>query len=89
MTRRIVPIYFALNHRIAFYRGDGSERCLVCGWRQHPSLYVGQTGMITDEGLPERFPVCSDEHGRMWMEQMFARSFQLSFGDLETDDVPH
>lgn len=89
MTSRIVPLYFALNGRIAFYAGDGSERCLVCGVRGTPSLYVGQRGVRTDEGLPERFPVCDDEHGQMWMEQLFARQFQLTFEDWETDDVPH
>jgi len=60
-TIRILPHHY--HDDLAFYRGDGSERCLVCGVRDYPSWYVGYRDRLTDEGLPERFAVCSEEHG--------------------------
>jgi hypothetical protein len=71
---RIVARYLACDDRVAFFSGDGSERCLVCGWRASPSLYVGQAGRLTDEGLPERFPVCDEEHGLLWMKRVWLRA---------------
>jgi hypothetical protein len=57
--------------RIEWFTGDGSERCLVCAFRGTPSFYVGQRGRRTDEGYPERFPVCDEEHGLMWMRRIW------------------
>jgi hypothetical protein len=74
MTPRIEAYLHAADGRISFFLGDGSERCLVCGWRGTDSRYVGQTGMLTDEGLPERFPVCDIEHGLLWMGRVWSRA---------------
>lgn len=63
MPTKIEPHHFFDG--LLIYRGDGSERCVVCEWRQYPSWYVGRPGVVTDEGLPERVPVCSDEHAAL------------------------
>ena len=67
----IVPIEIICEGRAALYSGDGSERCVVCQSRELPSYYVGQQFMFTDEGLPERFPVCSIYHAYLWMEYLW------------------
>jgi hypothetical protein len=71
VTPRIAEHHTAADGRVTFYRGDGSERCLVCDVRDVPSWYVGQTGRLTDEGLPERFPVCDETHGLLWMRRVW------------------
>ena len=70
----MIPAFFTAKDRLEWFHGDGSERCLVCGSRATPSYYVGQRGYLTDEGLAERFPVCGEEHGIMWMRGVWRRS---------------
>lgn len=67
----IKPVKLLAEGRVALYRGIGSERCLVCRWRAHPSVYVGQLGRFTDDGLPERFPACGQEHALMLMRAIW------------------
>lgn len=63
------PVYVAAQ--IAYYPGDGSERCLICRWRSAPSWYVGRVGVVTDDGLPERYPACSEEHGKQIADELW------------------
>jgi hypothetical protein len=76
----LTPDFFTADDRIAWFRGDGSERCLVCHVRDPgASYYVGQRARMTHEGLPERFPVCGEEHGLMWMVTVWTLAFEPAF----------
>lgn len=82
MTDPFRPRYLLADNRLAVYAGDGSERCLVCGTRDpQASLYVGQAYRFNDEGLPERFPVCDDDHALMWMRAVWLRSLGPIHGE--------
>jgi hypothetical protein len=70
----IVPIDIICSGRAALYMGDGSERCVVCGDRSEGSYYVGQFMYETDEGLPERYPVCDVEHAYAWMRYLWGHA---------------
>jgi hypothetical protein len=71
----VTPGFFTADMRLEWFYGDGSERCLVCGDRNAAaSYYVGQRARVTDEGLPERFPVCGEGHGLMWMRGTWRRA---------------
>ena len=68
----IAPIRLLACGLLALYAGDGSERCLICGWRGAPSYYMGAAGVLTDDGLPVRFPCCDVEHGLLWVSHLIA-----------------
>lgn len=78
--RPIEPLKLAADGRVAFYRGDGSERCAVCGSRSAPSLYVGQVGQRTEEGWPERFPVCNVRHGLLFIKSVIVVCIDRELG---------
>jgi len=80
-------MHYLADGRVALYRGDGSERCLVCGWRGVPSYYVVQPQRTTDEGLPERFPVCDQEHALMWMRNLYDRVLGAALGDSPIESI--
>ena len=75
----VTPARLTANGRLWWFRGDGTERCLVCHDRNvRQSWYVGQVGVITDDLLPERYPVCSREHGHVWMAEVWRRALGVS-----------
>jgi hypothetical protein len=50
--------------------GDGSERCLICGWRAtSESFYIW---------APAPFPVCSRRHAIEWLQLLGAPETVLS-----------
>lgn len=76
----IKPISLWAAGRIAMYAGDGSERCVGCA--EHAFYYVGQYGRLDDDGLPERFPVCSVAHAKRWMRWVWSKAFFEHWRDI-------
>ena len=62
LMHELLELYGVVWPRGTFTRGDGSERCLVCGVRNRDqSWYVW---------APRPFPICSIRHGERLLERL-------------------